>query len=166
LRLFLANPGRSVGESQRIAQSIKRWSDPTEAVVAMAASSAVFVALACDRLVMEPFGRFYLHRPYGERRDGSRCELSEATETVLMAMLTTELAARSRRPASFWESEIRPRGEWWVHADEAVELGLADAVLDAPTGYFKIPARWEPLDARQRHAERGILRPGTLDAGE
>ncbi len=141
LRLFVCSRGGEIVESRNVAAIVAGWLE-TEAVVQLAASSAVFVALACDRVLMEPTGHLHLHMPKRIGPDGEELPIRPDLEALFLNMLTSALARRSGFASSWWENLIRDRGDVWLSAYQAVDLGLADGILAEPSGVWRIPPGW------------------------
>jgi ATP-dependent protease ClpP protease subunit len=135
----LNSPGGEIFEGIAIHNALR--SHPaavTVRVAGLAASIASVIALAGDRVIMQPHSQMMIH-------DGSGFCIGDAREMREMADLldkqSNNIAAVYAERAGGTVEEWRERmlAETWYSADEAVEAGLADEV-DSPAWQGQEPA--------------------------
>lgn len=122
------SPGGSVFEGIALANALR--SHPAEVTVqveGLAASIASVIALAGDRLIMQPNSMLMIH-------DASGVCLGDAADMAKMAELLDAIsdniasayAAKAGGTAPEWREAMR--AESWYSAEQAVKAGLADEV--------------------------------------
>lgn len=140
----LNSPGGEIFEGIAIHNALRSHpANVTVRVAGLAASIASVIALAGDRVIMQPHSQMMIH-------DGSGFCIGDATEMRAMAELldrqSDNIAAVYAERAGGTVEEWRERmlAETWYSADEAVEAGLADEV-DAPARQSQqaLAARWD-----------------------
>lgn len=97
----------------------------------LAASAASFIAMAGDTVAMMPNSEMMIH-------DASGLCIGNATDMTEMATLLNRVsnniasvyASRGGKTAADWRTTMQ--GEQWYSADEAVDAGLADSVVELP----------------------------------
>jgi ATP-dependent protease ClpP protease subunit len=128
LKVRVNSPGGSVFEGIAIANALRSHpADVTVQVDGLAASIASVIALAGDRLVMQPNSMVMIH-------DASGMCLGDAADMQQMAGLLDAIsdniasayAAKAGGTAADWRALMQ--AETWYSADGAVEAGLADEV--------------------------------------
>jgi ATP-dependent protease ClpP protease subunit len=128
LRVRVNSPGGSVFEGIAIANALRSHpADVTVQVDGLAASIASVIALAGDRLVMQPNSMLMIH-------DASGLCMGDAGDMQQMAGLLDAIsdniasayAAKAGGTAADWRALMQ--AETWYSADGAVESGLADEV--------------------------------------
>jgi ATP-dependent protease ClpP protease subunit len=127
----LNSPGGEIFEGIAIHNALRSHpANVTVRVAGLAASIASVIALAGDRVIMQPHSQMMIH-------DGSGFCIGDASDMREMADLldkqSNNIAAVYAERAGGTVEEWRERmlAETWYSADEAVEAGLADEV-DAP----------------------------------
>lgn len=128
LKVRVNSPGGSVFEGIAIANALRSHpADVTVQVDGLAASIASVIALAGDRLVMQPNSMLMIH-------DASGLCMGDAGDMQQMAGLLDAIsdniasayAAKAGGTAADWRALMQ--AETWYSADGAVEAGLADEV--------------------------------------
>jgi len=131
IRLRVNSPGGSVFEGLAVANALR--SHPSEVTVqvdGIAASIASVIAMAADRVVVQPQAMLMLH-------DAAGVCLGNAQDMIEMASLLDKIsdniagayAEKAGGTAEDWRQVMVK--ETWYTAEEAVEAGLADELLPA-----------------------------------
>lgn len=131
LRVKVNSPGGSVFEGVALANALR--SHPAEVTVqvdGIAASIASVIAMAADRVVVQPQAMLMVH-------DASGVCLGNAQDMQDMAALLDKISdniadayvAKAGGTRDEWRQVMR--GERWFTAEEAVEAGLADEVVSS-----------------------------------
>lgn len=129
LRVKVNSPGGSVFEGVALANALR--SHPAEVTVqvdGIAASIASVIAMAADRVVVQPQAMVMVH-------DASGVCLGNAQDMQDMAALLDKISdniadayvAKAGGTRDEWRQVMR--AETWFNAEEAVEAGLADEVM-------------------------------------
>lgn len=129
LRVKVNSPGGSVFEGVALANALR--SHPAEVTVqvdGIAASIASVIAMAADRVVVQPQAMLMVH-------DASGVCLGNAQDMADMAALLDKISdniadayvAKAGGSRDEWRQVMR--AETWFNAEEAVEAGLADEVM-------------------------------------
>lgn len=132
LRVKVNSPGGSVFEGLACANALR--SHPAEVTVqvdGLAASIASVIAMAADRVVVQPQAMIMIHEAAGA------C-LGDAQDMTAMAALLDKIsdnvagayAERAGGTQADWRAAMRQ--ETWYTAEEAVAAGLADEVMQPP----------------------------------
>jgi ATP-dependent protease ClpP protease subunit len=131
LRVRVSSPGGSVFEGVALANALRSHpADVTIQVDGIAASIASVIAMAGDRVVMQPQAMLMVH-------DASGLCMGNAQDMADMAALLDKISGNIADAYS--EKAGGTRDEWrqvmkaetWYTAEEAVEAGLADELLAA-----------------------------------
>ncbi|WP_366555254.1 head maturation protease, ClpP-related [Aquibaculum sediminis] len=101
----------------------------TVQVMGLAASAASVIAMAADDLRISDVGFLMIHNAWGVVI-GNRHDLRQAAETLepfddAMASLYARRANVDKETAAAWMDQ-----ETWLNAEQAVEAGLADSVIN------------------------------------
>lgn len=131
LRVKVNSPGGSVFEGVALANALR--SHPAEVTVqvdGIAASIASVIAMAADRVVVQPQAMLMVH-------DASGVCLGNAQDMQDMAALLDKISnniadaytAKAGGDAGDWRDVMR--AETWFTAEEAVKAGLADEVVSS-----------------------------------
>lgn len=132
MRVRVNSPGGGVFEGVAIANALR--AHPAEVTVqidGLAASIASVIAMAGDRVVIQPQAMVMIH-------DASGACLGNAADMQEMADLLDKIsdniadAYTQRAGGTRDEWRARMRAESWYTAEEAVAAGLADEVMPAP----------------------------------
>jgi ATP-dependent protease ClpP protease subunit len=147
LRVKVNSPGGSVFEGVALANALR--SHPAEVTVqvdGIAASIASVIAMAADRVVVQPQAMLMVH-------DASGVCLGNAQDMQDMAALLDKISdniadayvAKAGGTRDEWRQVMR--AETWFNAEEAVEAGLADEVM--PSKKQAQPSEDEPEMVRR-----------------
>jgi ATP-dependent protease ClpP protease subunit len=144
LRVRVSSPGGSVFEGIALANALRAHpADVTVQVDGIAASIASVIAMAGDRVIVQPQAMIMVH-------DASGVCLGNAQDMIDMASLLDKIsgniadayAEKAGGTRDDWRT--RMRAESWFTAEEAVEAGLADEVL---------PSRKQPSEPDEAEPE-------------
>jgi ATP-dependent protease ClpP protease subunit len=131
LRVRVSSPGGSVFEGVALANALRAHpAEVTVQVDGIAASIASVIAMAADRVVVQPQAMVMIH-------DASGVCLGNAQDMQDMASLLDKIsdniadAYSAKAGGTRDEWRTRMRAESWFTAEEAVEAGLADEMLPA-----------------------------------
>lgn len=131
LRVRVSSPGGSVFEGVAVANALRAHpSEVTVQVDGIAASIASVIAMAGDRVVMQPQAMVMVH-------DASGLCMGNAQDMADMAALLDKISGNIAD--AYVDKAGGTRDEWrqvmkaetWYTADEALEAGLADEVVPA-----------------------------------
>ncbi|MCM1943143.1 ATP-dependent Clp protease proteolytic subunit [Streptomyces sp. G3] len=131
LRVRVSSPGGSVFEGVALANALRAHpAEVTVQVDGIAASIASVIAMAADRVVVQPQAMVMIH-------DASGVCLGNAQDMQDMAALLDKIsdniadAYSVKAGGTRDEWRTRMRAESWFTAEEAVEAGLADEMMPA-----------------------------------
>lgn len=131
LRVRVSSPGGSVFEGVALANALRAHpAEVTVQVDGIAASIASVIAMAADRVVVQPQAMVMIH-------DASGVCLGNAQDMQDMAALLDKIsdniadAYSAKAGGTRDEWRTRMRTESWFTAEEAVEAGLADEMMPA-----------------------------------
>lgn len=131
LTVRVNSPGGDVYEGIAIMNALRSHPATVTAVVeGLAASAASFIAVGgADRVVMRPTAELMVHEAMSFI-GGNAADMSRVVDDLdrISANLSTVYAERSGGDPDEWRE--RMRAETWFSAEEAVAVGLADAVED------------------------------------
>lgn len=129
LTVRVNSPGGSVTEGIAIASALRAHpAEITVRVDGIAASIASVIAMAGDRVAMMPGSLLMVHEASGLCL-GDSAEMTKMAEVldVISENIASMYATKSGGSAEDWRTKMR--AETWLRADEAVEQGLADEVV-------------------------------------
>ena len=124
--------GGSVFEGFEIANLIRDYAGPTVARVRSAAFSiASYCAIACDEIEIAANGFFMIHNPYSKTEGDDQ---EHAKSAKLLGELKSSMVAAYANKTGQSEDEVTAmmKAETYIGADEAIQIGLADRVINAP----------------------------------
>lgn len=131
LTVRVNSPGGDVYEGLAIMNALRSHPATVTAVVeGLAASAASFIAVGgADRVVMRPTAELMIHEAMSFI-GGNAADMSRVVDDLdrISANLSTVYAERAGGDPAEWRE--RMRAETWFSAEEAVAVGLADAVED------------------------------------
>ena len=133
LTVRIDSPGGSVPEGFAIFTELEAYQGEKTAVVQSSAFSiASYIAMVCDRVEMARNGYMMIHNPMWET-EGDDEQLARDAEYLakLKASMIEAYANKSGKPSE--EIAALMKAETYFDAQEAVEAGLADAVLQRVT---------------------------------
>jgi ATP-dependent protease ClpP protease subunit len=163
LRVRVSSPGGSVFEGVALANALR--SHPAEVTIqvdGIAASIASVIAMAGDRVVMQPQAMLMVH-------DASGLCMGNAHDMADMAALLDKIS--DNIADAYSEKAGGTRDEWrqvmkaetWYTAEEAVEAGLADEMLSGRKQHAA-PEEAEPEMRQFDFAAYGYAGPARPDA--
>jgi ATP-dependent protease ClpP protease subunit len=132
LRVRVNSPGGSVFEGLAVANALR--SHPAEVTVqvdGLAASIASVIAMAADRVVVQPQAMVMIHDASGGCF-GNAQDMQQMADLLdkLSDNIASAYAAKAGGTAADWRAKML--AESWFTAQEAVDAGLADEVAGAP----------------------------------
>lgn len=137
ITLHLNSEGGEVFDGLAIYESLRRHPANVTAVVeGLAASSASFIAMAADKIIMSPRGRMMIHDAHGvvigNARDMTQMAtlLDELSNTIADIYASRAGGTRASWRAAMAAGEGGPDGTWY-DAQAAVDAGLADEITGA-----------------------------------
>jgi ATP-dependent Clp endopeptidase proteolytic subunit ClpP len=128
INLHLNTPGGDVFDGIAIFNALKNHSATVNVHVdGLAASAGSFIAMAGDKVVMEPHSKMMIHEAFGLAIGNAEdmvkmSERLDATSQNIAAIY----AGRTDKDAAFWRAQMK--AETWYTDQEAVDIGLADEV--------------------------------------
>lgn len=128
INLHLNTPGGDVFAGIAIYNALRNHSAKvTTYVDGLAASAGSFIAMAGDKIVMEPHSRMMIHEAFG-LAIGNAEDMAKMAERLDASSqnIATIYAERSGKDADFWRAKMK--AETWYTDQEAVDAGLADEV--------------------------------------
>lgn len=129
LTVRVNSPGGSVTEGIAIASALRAHpAEITVRVDGIAASIASVIAMAGDRVAMMPGSMIMVHEASGLCLGDSRdmVKMGQVLD-VISENIAEMYAAKSGAPAGEWRAKMLE--ETWLRAEEAVEQGLADEIV-------------------------------------
>lgn len=142
LELEINSPGGSVFAGFETYSVLREAKCNTVAIVqSLAASAASTVMVGCRQVLLSPVAQVMVHLPttetYGNRRDHQ--ESLQLLDSIMQSILNG-YQLRCGEKASRERLEQLMNSETWLPAQDAVELGLADAIM--VDGESVDPAAW------------------------
>ncbi|MDN6352793.1 MAG: ATP-dependent Clp protease proteolytic subunit [Corynebacterium sp.] len=142
LTVRVNSPGGDVYEGLAIMNALRSHPATVTAVVeGLAASAASFIAVGgADRVVMRPTAELMVHEAMSFI-GGNAADMSRVVADLdrISANLSTVYAERAGGDPAEWRE--RMRAETWFSAEEAVAVGLADAVEDGRAAVAAVSGR-------------------------
>lgn len=132
LRVRMSSPGGSVFEGIAVANALRSHpAEVTAQVDGIAASIASVIAMAADRVVMQPQTTLMIHDASGLCA-GDAADMQEMAELLdkLSDNIADAYAAKAGGTREQWRELMR--AETWYLAEEAVAAGLADECMPMP----------------------------------
>jgi ATP-dependent Clp protease protease subunit len=131
VNIHINSEGGNVFIAFSIFGALKNCPTPTTAIIdGFAISAASFVAMACDRIVMQPHAQFMIHEASasisGNAKDMAKMadDLSSISEAI-RATYVERCAAKGLDEARI---AALMKAETWIKASDALSLGLCDEV--------------------------------------
>ena len=131
IKLMLFTPGGDLDVNNSLIQLIMLSKTPVWAVnMGVAQSSGAFVFLACHKRLAMPKSVFLLHQGSASMA-GTHEQIEQVTTEYKrqISELTDFVERRTKMPRKTISNKIRK--EWFVGADEALELGICDKIVDS-----------------------------------
>ncbi len=131
ITVYINSPGGEVSSGLALYDVMKAVSCPIHTVcVGMAASMAAVLFAAGDRREMLPHARLMIHNPLLQGLSGSALQVQSLSNDLMRTReILCELLAR-HTGKTIDEIYEKTRTDSYFYADEAVDFGLADAVID------------------------------------
>ena len=133
LEVRINSPGGDVASGQEI-YSLLQTVPSTAKIMGMAASAAGFLAMGCDRVEISTVGTIMVHNVWCGGVSGDYHEMDKASRMLksLNASIASAFVAKSGKS----EAEILKMmdRETWLTANQAVEIGICDAIIGEPDG--------------------------------
>lgn len=136
------SPGGYVDEATAIYNAIRRHKGGSVAVIdSLAASAASYIAMASDRVVVADGAMVMIHKPLSGVFGNATYMRAEADvlDKYELAILD---AYKKRMKATGEELRAMLDAETWMTAQEAVELGFADAMEFEAVEPTRVPSNW------------------------
>lgn len=156
ITLRVNSPGGDVFDGVAIYNGLKNHKAAVNVVVdGLAASSAAFITQAGDTVLMAEGSTMMIHEPHGMTL-GDAGDMAKMAETLgkMGDTIASLYAARAGGTEAEWRERMRE--ESWYRAQEAVDVKLADGVVDGqqarnPAGIFNLSQfknvpDWVPQD--------------------
>lgn len=148
--------GGNVFDAHAMAERLRSYEGPTEAVIdGIAASAASYFALTCDRVSMNPSAIFMIHNPssfaYGTADDmRETADRLDKVRGTIARIYTDKTGMAEDEVCALMDAET------WMDADEALSRGFVDRLTtDAP-----VTAMVDPEALRSfRNAPEGLVAP-------
>lgn len=153
LNVYINSPGGDLVEALAIFNAIKRYDgDTTVYVDGIAASAASYIAMAFDKVVMPKNTMMMIHDPISYAV-GNADEMRDTADLLdkFKNSITSGYADKSGKTAE--EISALLSNETWISADEALEMGFADEVID-PIEVVAISKVWNFKNAPQNLVEQ------------
>lgn len=132
IRLHINSPGGEVYEGVTILNTLRNHRARVVAVVdGLAASAASFIAAGADEVVMGRNSQLMIHDAWGLCL-GNAADMRDVAARLdkISDNIASVYAAKAGGPVESWRAAML--AETWYSAEEAVEVGLADRVEEAP----------------------------------
>lgn len=134
IRLLINSPGGHVWEGLAILNALRSHPARFVAVVeGIAASAASFIAAGADELLMMPNARIMIHRAWGGCL-GNAVEMQKMSDDLAGEDLNLAAIYAGKAGGTTEEWLNRMTAETFISANEAVELGLANKIVEPAPG--------------------------------
>ena len=132
LEVRINSPGGDVASGQEI-YSLLQTVPSVAKVMGMAASAAGLAAMGCRRVEMSPVSTLMVHNVW-TMTSGDYHEMDAASR--MLKQLNKSIAAAFVTKSGMDEESVLKMmdKETWITANQAVELGLCDAIIGEPEG--------------------------------
>jgi ATP-dependent Clp endopeptidase proteolytic subunit ClpP len=153
LNVYVNSPGGDLVEALAIFNAIQRYEgDTTVYVDGIAASAASYIAMAFDKVVMPKNTMMMIHDPISYAV-GNADEMRDTADLLdkFKNSIISGYANKSGKTAE--EISALLSNETWISADEALEMGFADEVID-PIEVVAISKVWNFKNAPQNLIEQ------------
>lgn len=130
LNVYINSPGGDLVEALAIFNAIKRYEGETTAYVdGIAASAASYIAMAFDKVVMPKNTMMMIHDPISYAI-GNADDMRETADLLDKFKNSIISGYANKSGKSSEEISALLSNETWISADEALEMGFADEVID------------------------------------
>jgi ATP-dependent protease ClpP protease subunit len=164
LDIRIDSGGGDVYEAFAIASAIQRYEGETVAYVdGLAASAASYVAESADKVVMNDFAEFMIHKAwaYAQGNSNEMLSIAERLEAI-DENIANVISKRSGMPLEDVKAAMEM--ETWYSAKDAVENGLADELVETEQ---RIAACVDPrIMAHYKNVPEGIVAEKPIDEPE
>jgi ATP-dependent protease ClpP protease subunit len=135
LLITIDSEGGSVFDGFRIYEALRSHKGSTIAHCKTAFSIASFIATACDEIHISEYGMMMIHKPMLQYEGVGHAEDFQSNADLLNE-LQSKMIRAYRRKLRMSEPELISRlngADWFVDADQAIQLGLADKIIPSST---------------------------------
>lgn len=136
LTLYMSSPGGDYFEGLAVASQLSRYAkahDVTVVVDGEASSVGSVIAISAPHVVMAPKAQMMIHGAWAPRASGTPRELIQLANRLTQATedMVSLYAQRTKQTPNAIR-EMIAQGDFYMSAEQAVELGFADEVLGQP----------------------------------
>lgn len=168
ITLRINSPGGDVFDGIAIFNAIQRHkANVTAYVDGIAASAASFIAMAADRVVMSPHAQMMIHEASG-LCVGNAADMQQMANILDKSSDNIASIYAKKAGGSVAEWRARMQAETWLSDQEAVDLGLADAIdgamqtcpncgEDVPSGAKTCPDCGEQMKLKNVSAPENVV---------
>ncbi len=144
LILIIHSEGGSVLEGFEIFNTLQEWEGKKIARIRVAAFSiASYIAMACDEIEIANNGFFMIHNPYTTvEGDGKALQKNAKLLDEMKSSMVQAYAARTGLCQD--EIETMMAEETFIGASQAIELGMADRVIETTVPTRELPRNQMP----------------------
>ena len=138
VRVYVSSYGGNVADAFRIQQAFREHGDVTCYLVSFVASAATLLTLGAQRIVLDPSGRYLVHKcPYyivefGQMNEDDIREAIDRLSKNAADLVTVDRVAANLYAARSGKTEEEMvaimKEARWLSCDEVLRLGLADEV--------------------------------------
>ncbi|OJU91020.1 MAG: peptidase S14, partial [Burkholderiales bacterium 66-5] len=133
LSVEINSEGGSVQEAIAIFNTLSTWSAPVEVTITgWALSAATIVAMAGSRIRMHATSLMMVHAPWLSAASGNAQELRQHADALDQVAQTMRAAYRRTQQSADVINRWLDGGDHWFTADQALDAGLIDEVIEAP----------------------------------
>ena len=128
INLHLNTPGGDVFDGIAIFNALKNHSATVNVHVdGLAASAGSFIAMAGDKVIMEPHSKMMIHEAFG-LAIGNAEDMTKMAERLdaTSQNIASIYSERAGQDADYWRAQMK--AETWYTDQQAVDAGLADEI--------------------------------------
>lgn len=128
INLHLNTPGGDVFDGVAIFNALKNHSATVNVHVdGLAASAGSFIAMAGDKVIMEPHSKMMIHEAFG-LAIGNAEDMTKMAERLdaTSQNIASIYAEKAGQDADYWRAQMK--AETWYTDQQAVDAGLADEI--------------------------------------
>ena len=137
IALHINSPGGDVFSARAMVAAISAHPSTITAYIdGLAASAASYVAVACDKVVMQKGSMLMVHRA-SSIVWGNSADMVETAGLLdkIDATIASDYARKTGKPEA--EMMTLMSNETWLNADESLDMGFADSVIENKKGKAK-----------------------------
>lgn len=142
IEVHVNSPGGEVFDGIAIYNALLARKDVTIMIDGIAASIASVIAMAGNPVLIARNAQMMVHDGFGQAI-GNAQDLRDLAE--LLDRTSNNIASiysdHTGKPQAYWREVMK--GEAWFNADEAIEAGLADRVIDSGAGRQVQTDKWD-----------------------